>query len=489
MQQLSSLDSWFLHLENNRMPMHIGAIYIFAPDDPNKKFKFKDFRKFMKKRLHLSDVFRRRLIEVPMNMGRPFWVDDPEFNLDNHMLHIALPKPVNRRTLADTAAQFYNPPMDRTRPLWRMIFISGLKGMEDVPKNAFAMVVQVHHANIDGISGAEIMATIFDMLPEPRTIKPPEKKWKPAPIPSYKELIARSYIDRAGTPAKVFNFIKDAGSNLYEVAKTSKKEKMTLPTIPMTSPKTILNVPVTANKIFGAVDIELDRIKKIKDAFGAKVNDVILAICSSALRKYLSKKNKLPKKPLVAMAPISIRSKKESGAGGNRISGMLISLATDVKNPIERLLKVKKNAEKSKIYSKATPVDQIVELIPSEVGALASRFYTQMGLANLHKPFFNLVITNVPGPPIPLYMNGFRLHNHYGLGVTFEGIGLMIVVFSYAGNVSICATSCRDIMPDIHDFAQYIRKGLEELEKGLKKMEKKKEATIKKKEKLSTEEE
>ncbi len=447
--------------------MHIGAIYIFAPDDPKQAFNFADFKDFMRERLHLSKVFRRRLVEVPMNLGRPFWVEDPDFNLDNHMLHIALPKPATRRGLANLAAQFYNPQLDRTRPLWRMVFITGLEGMEDVPPNAVAALVQVHHANIDGVSGAEIMASVFDFAAEPRKVPPPKEAWEPELIPSYKELIARSYAETVSAPAKVFNFIRDTGSNLIEVAKMSADKAMAPPSVPMSAPKTILNVPVTANKIFGAVDLSLERVKKVKNAVGAKVNDVVLSICASALRRYLIEKEALPKKSLVAMAPISIRGKKEAGTEGNRISGMLVGLATDEEDPLDRLMKVTENARRSKIYSKATPVDQIVELIPSEVGALASRFYTQLGLSNLHRPFFNLVITNVPGPPFPLYMNGFRLYNHYGLGVTFEGIGLMIVVFSYAGTLSICATSCESIMPDIHDFAQYIRSGLEELEERI----------------------
>ena len=455
------------------MPMHIGGLYIVAPVEKGRPFNFNEFRTFFEERLHLTPVFRRRLVEVPMNLGRPFWVNDPDFNLDAHLVHVALPSPATKRSLAKLAAQLYSPPLDRSRPLWKFTFITGIEDIEDFPDNAFAMLVQVHHANIDGVSGAELMAALFDMFPKPRKIAPPDSPWQPEPLPSYRELIARSYTGASETPSKVFHFIKDAASSVADVAKAAAANLAPPPPLVMEAPSTILNKPVTPTKTFSGIDIPLDRIKKIKSVAGVKVNDVVLALCSAALRKYLLEKDALPKSPMIAMVPISVRTEEENGTAGNRISFMLADLATNEERPPDRLAKIHLSTLGSKIYSKATPVDQIVELIPSEVGALASRFYTQMGLSKLHRPFFNVIITNVPGPPIPLYMNGYQLHHHYGLGVTFEGIGLMIVVFSYAGNVSICATSCESIMPDVARFTSFIHEGLDDLEETL--IEKKRE--------------
>ncbi len=467
MQQLTALDSWFLHLEDARMPMHIGAINIFAPVDGERKFDFNEFKEFFRERLHLSPIFRRRLVEVPLNLGRPFWIEDPNFNLDHQLLHVALPQPATLGALKKMAAQFYNPPMDRSRALWRMIFITGLEGIDGLPKNAFATVTQIHHANIDGVSGAEIMATIFDMFPTPSKIKPPKEPWKPEPIPSYRELIGKSYSDTTSTPGKIIDFVRHTGGNLLEIAKKTANTMMPPPPAVMSAPKSILNVPVTPNKLFSAIELDLERVKKLKKKANVKLNDVVMAICSSALRRYLDEKEALPEKPMVAMAPISVRKADEKGSMGNRISGMLVSLATDEEDSVARLRKIYESTQSSKIYSKATPVDKIVELIPSEVGALATRFYTQMGLSNLHRPFFNIIITNVPGPPIPLYMNGFRMHHQYGLGLVFEGIGLMIIVFSYDGKLTITCTSCEEIMPDLSLFTSYIRTGLAELEERM----------------------
>ena len=369
-----------------------------------------------------------------------------------------------------------------------MTFITGLEDIEGIPSNAFAALTQIHHCNIDGMSGAEMMAAIFDIFPKPRKIAPPDEPYAPKPLPGYRELIAKAYTGTTDTPGKVYDFLKGTANTMLDVAKEASSNLMSPPPMPMTAPKTILNVPVTPNKVFGAVDLSLEKIKAIKNATGVKVNDVVMAICASALRKYLLEKEALPEKPLIAMAPISVRSEDESGAMGNRISGMLTSLATDEEDAAERLRKIYENTQRSKVYSKATPVDQIVELIPFEVGALASRFYTQMGLSNIHKPFFNVIITNVPGPPLPLYMNGFKLQHQYGLGVTFEGIGLMIVVFSYNGILSVCATSCEPIMPDIGHFTELIRQGLEELEDRLQSLKEEEAFFEKLKEKHGTDE-
>lgn len=470
MQQLSAQDAFFLHIESPKTPMHIGAIYIASFDDPKQTFDFDAMKEMIRSRLHLSKVFRRRLIEAPLDSVKPFWIEDPDFNLDAHMFHVALPKPSNMRGLAKLAAQIYNYPLDRNRPLWKLTFITGLEGLEGIPPNSFAVVVQVHHANIDGMSGAEMMVAIFDWTVQPRDVPSPKKEWKPQSIPTTLEIIKKGYKGVAGnTPVKLMKFLANTAGKFLDIAKEAAATLAPPPPMPMTAPDSILNVPVSANKTFGAVDIPLSQIKKVKNLINGKVNDVVLAICSGALRRYLKERKKLPRKPLVAMAPISVRSKDEKGDMGNRISAMLVGLATNIADPIKRVKKIRENATGSKLYGKANSVDEIMEFIPSEVAALAGRLYTRMSISKLHRPFFNVVITNVPGPPMPLYLNGARIINHYGLGITFDGVGLMIVVFSYAGVLSICATSTEEIMPDVSKFAQYIRQSLHELEELLEK--------------------
>jgi len=475
MQQLSSQDALFVYLENSKMPLHIGGLYIFGIEEGGKQFDFQDFRDYLEKRLHLSSIFRQRLVEVPLHLGKPFWVDDPDFDLDHHLFHIALPKPGKLRDLADLSAQIYNPPMDRNRPLWKLTFVTGLENIEGLPtKDAFAMIAQVHHSMIDGKSGVEIMTALLHLGSEPPKVRPPKEEWKPERVPTGIELMTRSYGNALGTPLKIFNFVRDSAPKAFDAAKELSNEILKLPTFGANAkksgevPKTRFNVPVTGHKIFGAVDVPLSQIKAIKNEIeGATVNDVLLATCGGALRRYLLDKEDLPKESLVAVSPISIRAKNEEGKMGNHISAMWVALGTDTKNPLKRLKRICKKTKASKTVGKAIGADKIMEFVPSEIAALASRLYTKMGMSEKHKPFFNLIITNVPGPPIPLYMNGFRLLNHYGFGAVFDGIGMMIVIFSYAGNVSVCITSCKEIIPDIRTLTNYIREELNALSEAL----------------------
>jgi len=467
MEQLSAQDTLFLQLETNRTPMHIGGLHIYVPEDENKPFDFDEFKRFFQSRLHLSPIFRRRLVEVPLDLGRPVWIRDPDFHLDHHLFHVALPQPGGMRGLAKLAAQIYNTPLDRSRPLWSLTCISGLNGIEELPPNAFAVLAKIHHANIDGGSGAEIMGVIYDVTAKPREVPPPEEEWEPEEIPSSTDLITNSYKGILQTPMKLLSFIGETAGNALDISRELVDGLSSPPALPMTAPNSMLNVSVTQNKIFGAVDLPLKQLKKVRAAAEVKLNDVVLSICAGALRRYLLEKEELPDKALSAMVPISVRDEREKGQAGNKVSAMFIALATDIADPIERLKAIRSTTKSSKEIGRAISAEKLMDFLPSELSGLASRVYTRMGLSELHRPFYNLVITNVPGPPVPLYMNGARLVRHYGLGITMDGLGLMITVFSYAGLVSICATSCEEIMPDVYQFCSYIREELNELEQLL----------------------
>ena len=469
MKQLSGQDAMFLFLETPKMPLHIGGVYIFTRSEKEEPFDFETFKTYIDNRLHLSRVFRQRLIMVPMDLGKPFWVEDPDFDLNHHLFHVALPKPGKLRELAELAAQIYNPPLNRERPMWKLTFVTGLENIEGISsENAFAMIAQVHHSMIDGASGVEIMSALLDPTPEPREVKRPRKKWKPERIPTGVELLARSYSNSIGTPFKFVNFLTQHAPKAFDVRSELKNHDVKKPEHKQTAPKSIFNVPVSSNKVFGAIDVPLEQLKQIKNEVeNATVNDVILSICGGALRRYLKEKKKLPRRSLVAASPISIRTKKASGKMGNKISVMFPKIGTNISDPIERLEKISRKTKSSVKKGRAMGADKIMELVPSEVAALAGRLYTKLGLSEIHKPFVNLIITNVPGPKEPLYMNGFQLVQNYGFGAVFDGIGLMIVVFSYAGNVSICATSCKEIIPDMTNFTRYVHEEVDELTEAL----------------------
>lgn len=466
MRQLSGQDAMFLFLESAKTPMHIGGLYIC--DSPGKPFNLASFKEFFEKRLHLSHIFRQRLIEMPFDLGTPFWVDDPDFNIDHHISHVALPAPGGRRELADLAATLYNPPLDKSRPLWKATFITGLH-LDELSDDAFGFLVQVHHAAIDGKSGVEIMASLFSMTEEPFMPPPPEKPWNPSKkMPNVAELLSESYGKRIKKPKKFFNLIKDTAAKQKEMKKELGKGLMKLPPKPLAAPKTFMNVPMSGKKIFGAIDIPLQEIKVIKNAVeGATINDVLLSVCAGGLRKYMIKHGRLPIKNLIGLAPVSVRKEGEKGEMGNRISAMLFDMATNEVDPIKRLKALRTNTRSSKAYGQALPADQIMEFVPSEVAAMAGRVYLKMGLSQLHKPFFNLIITNVPGPPIPLYMNRYKLQRLYGLGAAMDGLGLMIIIFSYAGMISLSVTADTNALEDMEFFTGCVREAYNELKEAV----------------------
>ncbi len=462
MRQLSGQDALFLHLEKGKTPMHIGGLYFF--DSETETFNLESFKQFFRERLHLTHIFRQRLLEVPMDMGHPFWVDDPDFDLDNHIKHIDLGGKASMADLAALAGEVHSKKMDRNKPLWENTFITGF----DIPgysKNAFAMIANVHHAAIDGGSGVEIMASLLSMSEEPFKPKQPKEPWSPKPLPSAMGLIAKSYGGSLDSPKKFFNFVKNTAAKAFDVKEEIAKNLIEAPTTPFSAPTSLLNEPINGKKVIGAVDISLKEVKKLKNTVpGATVNDVLLAVCSGGIRKYLVKRGRLPMKDLVAMCPISVRQQGEKGEMGNKVSAMLVKLGTSESDPIERMKIVNQNTRNSKTYSKAMPADQIMEFVPSEVASMAGRVYLKMGLSKIHRPFFNLVITNVPGPPIPLYMNRFKMKGLYGLGATLDWMGVMMVIFSYAGNISLTITADEGVVPDMPVFTESLRESLSELQ-------------------------
>lgn len=468
MQQLSGQDAMFLYMETLKTPMHLGGVYIFAPPE-NGQFNFNEFKEILSSRLHLSRIFRQRLVEVPLEMGHPYWVEDPDFDIEYHMTHVAIPKPGDMEALMKLSSHLLSRTMDRQHPLWRIIIAEGLDNAGDIaPPGSFAMISMVHHAAIDGGSGAEIMGAILDMGPIPRQEKQPKKPWKPERIPTGLELAARSYGKVITSPFKLLGLVKDTVGGALDVASEILKNKENPPPFPFTAPKTLFNVQISHHRIFRGIEIPLSKVKALKNAVeGTTVNDVMLTICGGGLRKYLLGKNALPNKPLVAMAPISVRSDKAKKSMGNQVSAMLVSLETTVEDPVERLEYIHQSARSSKNYGTALSADKLMELVPSELAALSARLYTRTHIAELANPVFNLVITNVPGPPIPLYMSGAQMLHHYGMAPLMDGLGLLIVIFSYAGRVSLGVISCREIMPDIDDFMQFLEESVNEMEEAL----------------------
>lgn len=464
MEQLSALDAAFVYLESARTPMHIGGVYLIDAQHAPADFGYASVRRHVESRLGIARTFRQRLVEVPLAMGHPYWVEDPEFDLELHMPHLGVPRPGGKSELMRLAADLFARPLSRQRPLWEMAFVDGLDNYPGLSEGSCALIARVHHAAVDGMSGAEIMGALLDPEPQPQR-ELSRDQWQPERVPSGVELIARSYGKVGAKSMELARIVGRTLSGAGSLVSRTLEESLERPPLPMTAPRTVLNSRVGPHRSFGGVEFPLARIKAIRELVpGTTVNDVLLAVCSGALRDWLEVRNELPEKSLVAMVPMSVRGQGQKGEMGNLVSAMLVELATQVDDPHERLARIHRSAVGAKGYSRALPANELMEFVPSETAALASRLYMRMRGSDRHRPFFNLVITNVPGPPIPIYLAGARVHGHIGTAPLFDGLGLFLVIFSFAGKISIGITSCRDVMADVSELERLLEASLAALE-------------------------
>lgn len=455
------MDATFLYAETPTSPMNVGSVAIIEGS-----LSYKDFRALIMSRLHLIPKFRRRLMYVPFSVDHPYWVDDPDFNIDMHIKHVALPKPGDWKKLRRMASREFSEPLDQSRPLWSFTFVEGLDNLSQVKPGSVAIISKVHHVAIDGMGGAGLLAILFDFSPETKEIPEP-RPYKPKPLPNEISLMLKSGMGFAKDPLKFPRLIKESVEATIKAGFVTRAQHLDLPTAPFTAPKTPLNGIISAERKWNTSIISLTRVKRLKNIMGTTVNDVLLAICAGALRRYLKEKKKLPKKPLVAMVPISTREKKGS-IDGNELSAMLVQLATDIEDPIERLEKIYENTIKGKTYQGATgakTLSNLAESVPFGVANQAARLYSRFHLAKIHKPVFNVVITNVPGPQIPIYLHGHKLLHIMGMAPIIDGMGLIITILSYGDEITISPTTDKYSMPDSTAFSNYILDAANELEK------------------------
>lgn len=464
MEQLSAMDASFLYFETVNAPMHIGSVAIYDQSTvEGGVLGFKEILKNYEARLHMARSFRQRIVRVPMSLDHPYWLEDPDFDLEYHVRHIALPKPGDWRQLCIQVARLHARAMDTSRPLWEFTVIEGLDNVEGLPKGSFAVVAKVHHAAIDGVSGAEMTAAIHDLEPD-AVPTPPEKPWLPERQPTAVELLSRTSVNNVRQPFKLARVVVESVPALARLGIGLSAGKLKRAG---SVPRTRFNGKVSPHRVFDGRSFKLADIRAIKNAVeGATVNDAIIAIIGGALHKYLSAKNELPKDSLIAMAPISVRPKNQQKAAGNQVSAMALAVRSDIADPLGRLVAVFEATTASKEMTNAVGASTLTDysqFIPSTVAGLAARLYTNLGLANRITPFFNTVITNVPGPQVPLYMTGARLVTQFGLGPILDGMGIIHPIFSYCGEITVSFTSCREMMPDPDFYAQCIQESFDEM--------------------------
>jgi WS/DGAT/MGAT family acyltransferase len=462
-----------LRAETPATPLQIQMLLIYDPSTaPSGKVTFKGILEGLDARLHLADVFRRRLTELPGGWHRPYWVDDPNFDLEYHVRHIGLPQPGDWRQLCIQIARLHARQIDLRRPPWEITVIEGLNSVPGVPKGSFAMALKLHHCAVDGMASIQTIAALHDLAADSPRPAGPDSPWRPGPLPSTADLLARTAINAALHPLR-------AGTVLASSAPNAVRGLNVLPgklvagvvargaggSVPSFPPKTRFNQTVSPHRVFEARFHDLADFKRIKASVpGSTVNDVALTYVGGALRTYLDGHGELPDASLVAACPISLREARDESSRGNVLFGRLQTLGTDIADPLERLAAIAASTAESRSESSQSTRTQLVDLIGTVPTSLLGMTAKAASMLPFSGPTVaNTTVTNVPGPPEPIFFSGARLIRAAGLGPLVGGLNLIHVVASYNGTLSISATADRDALPDPATYAECMQNAFQEL--------------------------
>jgi diacylglycerol O-acyltransferase len=473
MKQLGGIDATFLYMETPETPMHVAGLTLYEPPADFSGSFFEHFKEFFLTRIHLAPIFEKKLARTVLELDHPLWVDAGELDLDYHMRRATLPAPGTWRQLEDLVGDLHSVPLDRTQPLWQFTVIEGLDD------GNVAIYSKVHHAAIDGGAGMAIAAALYDMSPVPRKVKPPLPK-KPVRKPSIEERAILGINDAVQNVIRqqlnVMQAIPQVLGTLTDLLAPPKSADGTpsggsgIPAIPdVLAPKTPFNVTITSRRSYAARALSLTDAKTVSKATGTKINDVVMAVCAGALRPYLAARKALPKKPLVAFVPISLREPGNADAS-NQVFGMLCPIATQIEEPLERLKSIQKTTNDSKSLAgtvkDVSPKDFTLLGAPILLPGLA-KLYGRTGLADLMPSTTNLTISNVPGPPFPLYCAGAKILAMYPVSIPVHGIALNITVQSYQDKLNFAITADRRAVPDPQKLADLFAPALDALKQAV----------------------
>ena len=474
LQPIAGMDATFLYTDTPTSPMHIGSVLIIEGS-----LDFETLKSIIHSRIHQFEKLRQKLMYVPLKIDYPYWVDDPFFDIDLHITQTALPKPGGWKQLRSTASEFFSEGLVPNRALWSMKFVEGLDKLPQVPKGSVAIITKMHHVAVDGVGGAGLMSLFLDFTPDKKPIPEP-RPYNPKSLPNEINLALNSALSFAKDPLKLPKLASEAIKATLKAGFLTRMQKSQLPTVPFSAPNTPLNGIISARKKWNTAILSLERVLVLKKIMGTTVNDVLLAICSGALRRYLDEKGKLPAKPLVAMVPISTREKGDTSVNeSNQISAMLVQIATNIADPVERLETIQENTNRGKTYQGAMgakSLAKMAEAVPFGIANNAARLYSRFHVSEMLNPVFNVAITNVPGPPMPLYVNGHKMISVMGSAPVIDGMGLIITILSYDKHITISPFSDANSMPDLNIFTRYIWESANELEAAIFAIEKKKKA-------------
>ena len=481
LQQLSPLDASFVYMETPATPMHIGSLALYdAKESPVAPLTEKKILTFFGDRLAQWSKTRQRLVKVPLDADYPYWIEDRDFDLSYHIRRIGLPSPGSIEELHRLAARIFSRPMDMTRPLWEIYVIDGFDESQGLASGSFALLTKSHHAAVDGASGIHLIELLHDLQAQPRKVAALTKPQLADAYPGNMELMVRTGINNLRQPFRFAKLLARSGRTVSETLKHFKPGEV--PT-PQAVPKTRFNGKVSPQRVMRWSSFAVSDISALRESVsGASINDAILTICAGGLRNYLQAKQELNRASLIAMAPINVRSEEDKAAAGNQVSAMFVPIGTDIADPIKRLSAVRKATRASKKLGTALGAKSLTDysrFVPAFTQALAARLASSMAASS--RPVFNLTITNVPGPQVPLYSMGARMLNTLGMAPLAQGMGLIMPITSYCGEITIGFTSCRDMVPDPDFLKTCIEDSYAEFALAAKQATKKKKKTASKK--------
>ncbi|HET6708861.1 wax ester/triacylglycerol synthase family O-acyltransferase [Amycolatopsis sp.] len=459
MQRLSGLDASFLYLETSSQVLHVCGLLILDGDTVPGGYTFAKLQEKLDERVRLIPAFRRKLHNPLWNLSHPVWVEDEEFDLDHHVHRIGVPAPGDRAELAELCAHIAGQQLDRARPLWQLYVIEGLAD------GRLAVLLKMHHASVDGVSGASLITYLAGL--EPDGPMPEIAEQRNGGLPSPLDLIRSGVENVVKRPAEVARLLPDLlGLVPRWVGRALRGKGMP---VPFTAPRTSLNGTITGHRSVAFAQLDLDDIKDVKNAFGVTVNDVVLALVAGALREFLAARGELPDDPLVATVPVSVHDRTEREHGSNKVSAFFASLPTHLTDPAARVFFLAEANRRSKDHHHEIDADMLqdwAQFSAATAFGLAVRAYSALRLAEKHPVVHNLVVSNVPGPPMPLYFLGARITGFYPLGPVFHGAGLNVTVLSNARKVHVGLLGARELVNDLWPLADALPDALAELLKA-----------------------
>jgi len=469
-EQLSGLDGGFLAMETSSVYGHVGSVCIIEDkvvQGIESRLSLEHLTRVIQSRLPLVPLFRRRLVTVPLGLDHPYWMDDPDFDIEFHLRELALPAPGSDGQLSEQVARLHARPLDRSRPLWELYLITGLRG------GRAAIYSKIHHSAIDGVSGGDILTAVLDTSPQGRTLpeaevfvgeRPPDRAW----------LLGRSAVALARQPFQAVRFAKDVARSIPvlanavgpPLARLAGKDNEDLLSAPgLRAPNTPFNAPISAHRRWAFTDLPLSEVKTLRAGSDLTVNDVVMALCAGALRRWLELHEALPTGPLIAAVPVSVRTRGQSGTFGNKVSMMLAPIPTNLADPVERLEAMHEAMRAAKDQHGAIPASLLADVSQFAMPALANqawRLSAKLRLLERVNPF-NLIISNVPGPNVALYFAGAKVLAYYPVSAVVNGQGLNMTVMSYRGNLYFGLIACRQLVPDLDVMAGFLRDELDSL--------------------------